>query len=85
MQDEGMLFLYTDGVTEALNAEHELFGEKRTESSLCDSEQKTCLETINDMIEAIRDFVLDVSQSDDTTMLALRWKNGGGIHRSCDD
>lgn len=47
-----MLFLYTDGVTEATNAAQELYGEKRLEEALNtadakDFDQTSCFPTSN--------------------------------------
>lgn len=73
LRDGDQILLYTDGVTEAVDAEHRLFGEDRTVRTLTESAQASCSETIANLIQSIRDFVGDVSQSDDTTILSFRW------------
>ena len=68
-----MLYTYTDGVTEAMDANDQLFGEDRLE---------TALEGLKDMNprsvgigvrRALTDFTKDADQSDDITMLILKY------------
>jgi len=70
-----ILFLYTDGLTEAENAESELFGEQRmTEvyaSALANNDDPQQL--IDRMDRAVHQFVGNTDQSDDLTMFALRY------------
>ena len=68
------LFLYTDGVTEATNAENELFGTDRMLAAL-----NADLAASNELVlchvhEAIDNFVRDAEQFDDITMLCLEYK-----------
>ena len=67
------LFLYTDGVTEAENAKHELFGEERMINAL--SEPKGSKAHLEEMQKAISDFVGNAPQSDDITMLFIHYLN----------
>ncbi len=73
-----MLFLYTDGVTEAMNPKQEQF----TEARLLERLNATKEEDPRKMIEAVRDavrlFAQDAPQSDDITMLALRYRAAFG-------
>ena len=79
-----MLFLYTDGVTEANNSERELFGTKRMMAALEKSRQLTIenggaeqtdlqlfLRTMREQVDA---FVGDTPQFDDLTMLCLEYR-----------
>lgn len=66
-------FLYTDGVTEALNVDQALFGETRMLDTLKRTTDDSCAGMLNAMREAIRTFVGDAEQSDDITMLAFRY------------
>ena len=68
------LFLYTDGLTEAENSAHELFGEERMMESLkgMGERLKEPRELIADMHQAVASFVGDAEQSDDLTMFAVR-------------
>jgi len=67
------LFLYTDGLDEAVDGGHQMFGKKRIyEMMLTTSQQPRTL--IERMTQAVADFVGDTEQSDDLTMLAIQWK-----------
>lgn len=68
-----MIFVYTDGITEAMNREEEQFGEKRMMDALNRNKGKNPTELLNGMLEAVREHTGDFEQSDDMTMLALRW------------
>ena len=66
------LFLYTDGLDEAENAQRQMFGKERIKEVL----QTTSPEPhtlIEQMTQAVADFVGDTEQSDDLTMLALQY------------
>lgn len=66
------LFLYTDGLDEAENARRQMFGKERIKEVL----KSTSLEPqvlISQMTQAVAHFVGDTEQSDDLTMLALRY------------
>ena len=68
------LFLYTDGVPEATNAENELYGMDRLKAVL----EKNCKATPEEILVAVRAdvdaFVGDAPQFDDLTMLAFERK-----------
>ncbi|MCR4946574.1 MAG: PP2C family protein-serine/threonine phosphatase [Lachnospiraceae bacterium] len=69
-----MLFVYTDGATEATNANGELFGEKRLLEALNrnrDANPKMLLENVKKEID---DFVGEAPQFDDLTMLGFIYK-----------
>ena len=72
------LFLYTDGLNEAENSRHEQFGEQRMMDRLAMSEERLANEEgvqalVDDMYQAVETFVDGAEQSDDLTMLAIRW------------
>ena len=67
------LYLYTDGVTEAMNAQQQLYGDQRLLALLnahVSSGPEVLLQTVKDDIDA---FVGDGQQVDDITMLGLRY------------
>ena len=72
LNDGDSIFMYTDGVTEAMDDKRELFGERRLQrvlDKLSDAEvAEKILAAVNG---AVKDFVGDAQQSDDITMLAL--------------
>ena len=68
------LVMYTDGVTEAENKEHEQFGEARLEATLAElkgAESKQIVDTVN---AKVKEFVNGAAQSDDITQLVIRRK-----------
>ena len=68
------LFVYTDGVPEATNAEKELFGTDRMLESLNAHPDATPIEVLKAMRRAVDGFVKDAEQFDDLTMLCLEYK-----------
>ena len=68
------IVLYTDGVTEAFNAEKEEFGVKRLESSLTELCYADAANVISGVHDDLQDFIQDTEQSDDITMLVIKRK-----------
>ena len=67
------IFVYTDGITEAMDAEKNMFGTSRmldALNSVNDPTPETALKTVR---ESIRVFVKDTEQFDDMTMLCLEY------------
>jgi serine phosphatase RsbU (regulator of sigma subunit) len=64
--------MYTDGVTEALSDQWEQFGTKRLEAVIKQHSEASSKELTEHIVEAIRQFTLGVTQSDDITLLILR-------------
>ena len=83
LQHDDILFLYTDGLTEAENSKHEQYGEQRMMAQLQASVGGLRPRTIADNMEAsIRKFVGDAEQSDDLTMLVIRYQTPAIIMRN---
>ena len=68
------LFLYTDGVTEAMDAEKQQFGDDRLEVFLQRTGQGSTDEMIRGIVDEVKTFVAGAPQSDDLTALALRYR-----------
>lgn len=68
------LLLYTDGVTEAMNSVNELFQEKRLEQILTESHDKPLRELLDDVLKGVKSFSGDCEQSDDITLLGIRYR-----------
>ena len=68
-----ILFLYTDGLTEAENGKQKLFGMQRI-TDVITAFEGSPQELIETMTDAVHEFVGDTEQSDDLTMLAFRYK-----------
>jgi len=76
MQPGEALFLYTDGLTEAMNEKHQLFTLKRVMAALEQSrtqQQISPKALVEHMLAKVADFVQGASQSDDLTLLAMRY------------
>ena len=67
------LFLYTDGLTEAENEAAEFFTEERMIAAL--ARNRDAQTQLVKMQEAVKNFVGEASQSDDLTMLCIRYLN----------
>jgi sigma-B regulation protein RsbU (phosphoserine phosphatase) len=68
-----LLYLYTDGVTEAFDAKEEAFGTQRLEEDLSLLANSTPREVVNTVNEKLKQFAAGVRQSDDITMLVLKY------------
>ncbi len=66
------LLLYTDGVTEAVNPQFELYAESRLEKVLEHTEKVSPKETIEKIIGALKEFADGAEQADDITMVVLQ-------------
>ena len=73
MEPGSKLFLYTDGVAEATNANNELFGTDRMVTALRAAENQTPQEILKNVDAAVAQFVGDAPQFDDLTMLCLQF------------
>lgn len=73
-----MVLFYTDGVTEAMDARRELFGEERLIDLLQRHHRRTPQELIAAVLEALNAFVGNQSQSDDITMIVVKRLGGKG-------
>ena len=73
LSPDSILFLYTDGLTEATRSGGKLFGEDRMLEALSGHGSNTSTDgLIAHMIDAVDKFVGDSEQSDDLTMLAIK-------------
>ncbi len=70
------LFLYTDGVTEAMNMKNELFGVERMVRDLERFRDAPIKELIEGVMQSIRDYSDGAPQTDDITMMRLIYKGG---------
>ncbi len=69
-----VVVLYTDGVTEAMNAGLELFSEGRLLARLSRSAARDPELVVNDLREAVTAFAQGTPPSDDITLVVLRFK-----------
>ena len=71
IKHDDALCLYTDGVTEAENIHHELFGDDRLEAVM--HVRRTAMGHLEAIKEAVTEFVGEAPQSDDITMLFIHY------------
>ncbi|MBO4449461.1 MAG: serine/threonine-protein phosphatase [Clostridiales bacterium] len=67
------LFLYTDGIPEAANADNKFYGIDRLVETLVKNEEKSPQEIIKSVGESVKAYVKDAPQFDDLTMLCLEY------------
>ncbi len=78
LQPGARLFLYTDGVPEASNAENELFGTDRMLAALRENPGAAPKDMLTNVRSAVDAFVKDAEQFDDITMLGFEYMGGNG-------
>jgi phosphoserine phosphatase RsbU/P len=74
LEREGILFLYTDGVTEAKNGEEALYGEERLLRALQSAPQADLATLVHYIGAEVAQHAGVAPQSDDITMLAIKMK-----------
>ena len=72
LEKGGGLFIYTDGIAEAINLQEELFGPDRMLEALNKDPDAAPKVLLENMKNAVDDFVGEAAQFDDLTMLGLR-------------
>ncbi|HCB92511.1 MAG TPA: hypothetical protein DEP57_01655 [Selenomonas sp.] len=72
------IFLYTDGVSEAMNEKEEQFTEKRVRETLSEIGEREPEELLTRMRDILKEYAGTAQQSDDITMLGLKY-NGNNV------
>src|SRR5947199_2604332 len=72
LERDDCLVLYTDGVTETLNAEGDEFGVDRMMQSVRASATNGAQAIVKQIIEDVREFTGSIPQNDDITLIAIR-------------
>ena len=67
------ILLYTDGVTEALNSKGEFFSSDKLQKDIADCQSNLSKELVLKILKNVQSFSTDVPQSDDITILAVRY------------
>jgi len=68
---ESMLF-FTDGITEAMDSEEEMYEDERLESFFIENRDKPARQFVGELMEDVNRFVGDAAQSDDITVFYIR-------------
>jgi sigma-B regulation protein RsbU (phosphoserine phosphatase) len=66
------LVFYTDGVTEAMDANHQLFGEERLQAIIAANPQASAADLLQTIATAVRTFTADTPPSDDLTLFIVK-------------
>ena len=66
------LYLYTDGVTEAMNKDENLYTEERLLNTLNSIKNESPTQICEDVLDDVRDFANGAPQADDITMLCVQ-------------
>jgi sigma-B regulation protein RsbU (phosphoserine phosphatase) len=74
LEDDCMLVLYSDGVTEAMNSEEEQFGDDRIAAVLDQHKHAPASEIIDHLVAAVKKHAAGYPQSDDITVVVMRRK-----------
>ncbi|MFH0838737.1 MAG: SpoIIE family protein phosphatase [Candidatus Omnitrophota bacterium] len=76
LRPNDLIFLYTDGVTEAMNPKSELFSEERLKTCLgnLQLQNKGLVDIIRGVRQEIFTYIQGAAQSDDITMMAVMYK-----------
>jgi phosphoserine phosphatase RsbU/P len=75
------LFLYTDGISEAMNARREQFSSPRLLEVLSQSSGVSPEELVRRVVDAVRHFTAGAAQSDDLTALAVLHRESASPER----
>ncbi len=70
------VLVFSDGVTEAQNSAHDLFGEARLQAFLQECTAQPTQSLCAKVISAVQDFVGSAPQADDVTLTVLRYNAG---------
>ena len=76
------LFLYTDGLTEAENGKHEQYGEQQMLDKIIALVDSRPREVVEQMYADVKRFVDGAQQSDDLTMLCIRYQTPAIVMRN---
>jgi sigma-B regulation protein RsbU (phosphoserine phosphatase) len=68
-----MIFIYTDGVTEAMDPEQKLYSEDRLMQTVTDLKTPLAPSLVKAINESVTEFARGAEQSDDITMLAMQY------------
>lgn len=74
LEKDSLLFLYTDGITEAENESKALYGEDRLMQTLAQTPTRHVREIVDSVIESVGEHVQQAEASDDLTILLLHYK-----------
>jgi sigma-B regulation protein RsbU (phosphoserine phosphatase) len=75
-----VLFLFTDGLSEAMNAQEQEYGEERIRHFIVQIREKDPVTIVDEILRDVREFDPTYPPQDDTTVIALKMTDGMEIH-----
>jgi sigma-B regulation protein RsbU (phosphoserine phosphatase) len=72
LESGDVVFVFTDGVTEALNTEEQEFGEERLHELACRFGTLPVDEMVSRVVEEVREWIGDAPQHDDLTLVVIK-------------
>jgi len=78
LDPQDVILAYTDGVVEALDAQRELYTNQRLLATVQEAPANSAEGLVTSVMDSVADFAQGVSQADDITVLALRFKGYKG-------
>ncbi len=81
LEENDLLYLFTDGVNESMNASNEEFGDRRMQAMVSGHQSKQAQSFIDETLSAVQNHAGAEPQSDDITLLVMRYlgKNPSGL------
>jgi len=67
-----LVVFYTDGITEAMDSSHQLFGEERLRAVITANPEVTAQQLLQDIINAVYTFMGNAPQADDLTLFVIK-------------
>lgn len=67
-----VIVMYTDGVTESINAKEEMFGEERLNAIIRKNARLSAQEILDRILSGVQEFTGDMPQFDDITLLVIK-------------
>ena len=74
IEPETTLFLYSDGIPEAVNLSGEVYSQSRLRGHLSAMHSQSSKDAIGAIKQDLDEFVGTADQFDDVTLLALKWR-----------
>jgi len=75
LNNNDIVALYTDGITESKNIDQEEFGDVRFEKILCENYNSHVDELSNEIMKRVTTFSENNIQHDDITLVLVKWFN----------
>lgn len=72
LHSQDWLFLYSDGITEAMNSRKESFGREKLLNLIRENKDRTAREFSQELLKLVASFTEGTSQFDDITLVAIK-------------